>query len=122
MKNALAKRDEGGGRFDEPMERLMVKVDEGTFARLQSAGTVRMRVFCPQNGASLNFMLKSMGRGGDSWMTLDLNLDERMFFGIINPKLKVTFQCQNVIAPFGAVGMSRGSVFCENPPLTDPVN
>ncbi len=122
MTNALAKKNEGGGRFDAPMERLMIKLDELTFSRVQSAEKILLRVYCPENHGSVNFMLKNLGSKKDGWMTLDMNMEEGSFLNVMNPKLKVVFQSQNVLAPFASLSMARGALFSEKLPLTDMVN
>ncbi len=121
MTNALAKRSEGGG-FDAPMERLMVRLDEVTFSRVQSAEKILLRIYCPDNRASLNFLLKNLGSKNAGWMTLDMNMDEKSFLNVVNPKLKVVFQSQNVLAPFASLSMARGALFSEKTPLTDLAN
>lgn len=121
MTNALAKKNEGGG-FDAPMERLMIRLDELTFSRVQSAEKVLLRVYCPDNHGSVNFLLKNMGTKKDGWMTLDMNMEERSFLNVMNPKLKVVFQSQNVLAPFASVSMARGALFSEKLPLSDMAN
>ncbi len=122
MKNALAKREDGGGRFEEPLEKLMLKLDMATFSRAQAVDNITLRVYCPQNRSSVNFTLANMDKKKHAereWMTLDLNLDEGTFLGIMNPKLKVIFQYDNILAPFAAVSMARGSLFSAHPPLLD---
>ncbi len=118
----LAKKLEqsGGGKFDEPLDKLMLRLDAATFSRAQSANNVTLRVYCPANNASLNFTLANMDkRKKEGWMTLDLQLDEKTFMDIYNPKLKVIFQYENVLAPFAAVSVARGCLFSDHPPLVD---
>ncbi len=123
----LAKKLEengGKGKFDEPMDKLMLRLDAATFSRAQSSESVILRVYCPESRAALNFTLANMDnkRKGRDGMVLDLQLDQETFMGIVNPKLKVIFQYENILAPFATLAMARGSLFAAHPPMTDMAN
>ncbi len=117
-----AKKEDG--RIREPFDKITIKLDALAFTRVQSAEMVRLRTYCPENGACADFLLKTMtaggGKKGGAW-DLNLSLDEETFENIMNPKLKVIFQCSNVLAPFFSVGLAPGSLFAERKPLLETV-
>ncbi|MEW6036026.1 MAG: hypothetical protein AB1529_05415 [Candidatus Micrarchaeota archaeon] len=118
-------KKEDGKRIGEPFDKITIKLDVRAFTRVQSAQMVRLRTYCPENGACADFLLKTMappegGPKGGAW-DLNLSLDEETFENIMNPRLKVIFQCSNVLAPFFSVGLAPGSLFAERKPLLETV-
>lgn len=112
-----------GGKIEPPADKLILRLDVLTFSRVQMSDSVILRVLCRENGAMVNFTLKNMNISGEGRGTvLDLTLDLDRFVDMLNPKLKVIFQSENVVAPFVAAGLSRGNAFSSMQPMTDMVN
>ncbi|MEW6722509.1 MAG: hypothetical protein AB1324_04560 [Candidatus Micrarchaeota archaeon] len=110
----------GKKRPDEPFDKLMLKLDLGTFTRVQSSEWVRLRVICNDLPSFVTFSLKNMSSGTEGYTTtLDLRLDVETYKNILNPRLKVIFQHENVIAPFVATAMAGGNFFSAGGPIVE---
>ncbi len=106
---------------ERQMERIVVRLGESDFTKIQAVSAVRLRVFCPEMGSSALFMLRNAaGERRPDVGSLSMQVKTDMFLDMLNPGLKVVFQYNNVIAPFLATAV-RADALLGVMPLSDNI-